>query len=169
MVVDTVTITRAGPQDVPDLVRLMRAIAAEEQPHDPAAPATAEEGAGRALQAGRVLERDDVWVLLAWVGGVPAGYALACRIPKLDPRLGFLFVDELYVLQPYRRRGVATALMRRIQALAGELGLAGVRLLVRPENVAARRLYRRLGFVEHATYFCEWRAPVEGGISDDSR
>ena len=95
------------------------------------------------------------WVLLALVEGAPAGYAAVCRIPKLDARAGFLFVDELYVLAPYRRQGVATALLDHTCRLARELGLAGVRLLVRPDNVAARRLYRAVGFTESPSLFCE--------------
>jgi len=113
----------------------------------------------RAVEAGGLLTGDGAWVLLARVDGEPAGYALTCRVPKLDQRLGFLFVDELYVLREHRRRGVATALMREVQTLAQELGLAGVRLLVRTENAPARRLYQRLGFVEHSNLFCEWRVP----------
>ena len=59
------------------------------------------------------------------------------------------------MLPAYRRQGVATALLGRVVALAGELGLAGVRLLVRPENEAARGLYRSLGFDESATVLCQ--------------
>jgi ribosomal protein S18 acetylase RimI-like enzyme len=55
------------------------------------------------------------------------------------------------VLPAYRRQGVATALPGRVVALAGELGLAGVR----PENKAAQRLYASLGFDEHATLMCQ--------------
>jgi ribosomal protein S18 acetylase RimI-like enzyme len=50
---------------------------------------------------------------------------------------------------------MATALLGRVVALAGALGLAGVRLLVRPENKAAQRLYASLGFDEHATLMCQ--------------
>ena len=100
-----------------------------------------------------LLESDSCWLLLAEVEGQPAGLAAAARLPKADARAGFLFVDELNVLPAYRRQGVARALLRHVIALADELGLAGVRLLVRPENEAARRLYRSLGFEEHATLF----------------
>ncbi len=156
-----VVVARVGPQDVADLARLMRAIAVEERPGDPSAAGEGEAGLHRALAASDLLSGDGVWVLLARVNGQPVGYALACCIPKLDHRVGFLFVDELYVLRPHRRSGVATALMRHLQALAQELGLAGVRLLVRPENTPARRLYQQLGFVEHDTCFCEWRVPFK--------
>jgi aminoglycoside 3-N-acetyltransferase I len=102
-----------------------------------------------------LLASDSFWLLLARVDDQPAGLAAAARLPKADARAGFLFVDELTVLPAYRRRGVATALLRHTLALAAELGLAGVRLLVRPENEAARRLYRALGFDESATVLCE--------------
>jgi ribosomal protein S18 acetylase RimI-like enzyme len=104
-----------------------------------------------------LLASDSFWLLLARVGDQPAGLAAVARLPKADARGGFLFVDELTVLPAYRRLGVATALLRHVKALAAELGLAGVRLLVRPENEAARRLYRRLGFDESATLLCEGR------------
>ncbi len=110
------------------------------------------------LRAARVgyelLESDSFWLLLAAVEGAGAGLAAVARVPKTDARVGFLFVDELRVLPAYRRQGVATALLKHVVALAEERGLAGVRLLVRPENEAARALYRRLGFDESATLFC---------------
>ena len=62
------------------------------------------------------------------------------------------------MLPAYRRQGVATALVQHIIGLADALGLAGVRLLARPENEAARGLYRSLGFDESATLFCERRS-----------
>jgi ribosomal protein S18 acetylase RimI-like enzyme len=61
------------------------------------------------------------------------------------------------VLPEFRRRGVARALLARVEQLARELGLAGVRLLVRPENEAARRLYAALGYQMSASTFCEKR------------
>jgi ribosomal protein S18 acetylase RimI-like enzyme len=112
----------------------------------------------RAARAGyELLATDSFWLLLASVEGAPAGLAAVARVPKTDARVGFLFVDELRVLPAYRRQGVATALLEHAVALADELGLAGVRLLVRPENEAARALYQRLGFDESATLFCERR------------
>jgi ribosomal protein S18 acetylase RimI-like enzyme len=100
-----------------------------------------------------LLSSDSFWLLLAEVEAQPAGLAAAARLPKADARAGFLFVDELSVLPAYRRQGVARALLEHLIALADELGLAGVRLLARPENEAARRLYRSLGFEEQATIF----------------
>lgn len=142
----------------PEVLRsFFRAVGAAEAPDDPEAPDRAEAGLLRSLQASSWLHSDHHWLFLARREGRPAGYALAVRIPKADERLGFLFVDELYVLPAYRRRGVGRALLVEIQALARRLGLAGVRLLVRPGNRPARRLYRAAGFRESAAVFCEWR------------
>jgi ribosomal protein S18 acetylase RimI-like enzyme len=117
------------------------------------------EAAREELRAARarhdLLADEGAWVLLARVGEAPAGAALAVRVPKWDSRAGFLFLDELLVLRPFRRRGVARALLGRVEALARELGLAGVRLLVRPENAGARRLYAAAGFRQSQAMFCE--------------
>lgn len=105
-----------------------------------------------------LLASDSFWLLLAQVDTQPAGLAAVARLPKVDARAGYLFVDELSVLPVFRRQGVARALLRHTLSLAATLGLAGVRLLVRPENEAARRLYQALGFDESATLFCQHRA-----------
>ena len=141
------TITRLTAASAPALEAFLRAEGGEE-----AMLNLREARAGYEL-----LASDSFWLLLAALDGAPAGLAAVARVPKADARVGFLWVDELRVLPAFRRQGVATALLKHAAALAGELGLAGVRLLVRPENEAARALYRRLGFDEQATLFCERR------------
>jgi ribosomal protein S18 acetylase RimI-like enzyme len=169
-----VTVTIAASLDLPDLLRFFRAVAAAEAPDDPAAADRGETGLRDSLDAHDFLENDTCFLLLAREAGAapsqqcvekdlnpngaPVGYLLAVRIPKADARVGFLFVDEVYVLPAYRLQGVARALLERVQALTRELGLAGVRLLVREGNPGARKLYRKTGFVEHSTLFCEWKA-----------
>ncbi len=101
------------------------------------------------------LDSENVWALVALWETQPAGAALLVTIPKADARRGFLFVDELSVLPAFRRRGVARALLAHAEEIACSLGLAGLRLLARPENDAARALYRTLGFSESPTLFCE--------------
>lgn len=156
---DEIAVFRAGPADLADVVRFFRAMAAAADPADPAAAGRGQAGLRRSLQAWDFLHGDRCVLLLACLEGEMAGSLLAVRVPKADARLGFLFVDELYVLPPFRRRGVGRALLERVQALAVEMGLAGVRLMVRPGNEAARWLYRRCGFVEHEAVFCQWTGP----------
>ncbi len=148
-------IVRLGPQNVPLFGALLRAIAVEASPQDPGAPPRAEAGLRQALARYDFSRSDSFWALLATWEAEPAGYAAVCRVPKADARVGFLFVDELHVRQAYRRRGIGRALLVHVEELARELGLAGARLLARPENIAARRLYRSAGFEEGMSMFYE--------------
>lgn len=66
---------------------------------------------------------------------------------------GLLQLDEGHVLDvavapAWRCHGIASALLVELQARLVERGAGGVTLEVRPSNVAARSLYRRLGFVD---------------------
>jgi ribosomal protein S18 acetylase RimI-like enzyme len=64
---------------------------------------------------------------------------IACH----EPKDGICTVSNLYVLQAHRHRGIATALLQAALAYAGK---AEVRLTANRANMAARRIYRRLGF-----------------------
>ena len=79
------------------------------------------------------------------------------RIPKADRRLLFLFIDELFVLRAFRGKGVAKALLQAVLDLGSRLDTEGVRLIVAPENTAARRLYASCGFAEEEMLFCQRR------------
>jgi ribosomal-protein-alanine N-acetyltransferase len=59
-----------------------------------------------------------------------------------------LHINTVAVAAGYRRQGLATALMKHIMADAGAEGVRRTTLEVRRSNVAARRLYERLGFRE---------------------
>jgi ribosomal protein S18 acetylase RimI-like enzyme len=152
-----VLVRQMSSTDLPAAIRLVRSIEAESGPDDPSAGKEGEAGLKESLAHYDIIGSDGAWVLLAELEGEFVGYALAVRIPKLDHRLGFLFVDEIYVLRAYRRRGVAGELLEAIRALAKQQGYAGVRLLVRPSNAAARALYRRMDYSEHEALLCELR------------
>jgi ribosomal-protein-alanine N-acetyltransferase len=83
--------------------------------------------------------------LVARVGGDIAGYSIACLV-----RHGAEIVS-LAVRPCYRREGVATALLRTTIRKLRRSGAPPVRLMVRRENEAAIRLYRKIGFVRTAT------------------
>jgi hypothetical protein len=56
-----------------------------------------------------------------------------------------LYVQDIYVDPPHRGRGIGTALLGCVAALALERGSPLVELTVRADS-PARRLYRRVGF-----------------------
>lgn len=150
-----VLVRSMSSSDIPAAMCLFGAIAAETRADDADAAEKGKAGLRQSLAHYDTTGPDGAWLLLAELEGKLVGYALAVRIPKLDLRLGFVFVDELYVLRAYRRCGVARELLEAIHGLAGQEGYAGVRLLVRPSNAAARALYKRFDYAEHEAILCE--------------
>jgi len=61
------------------------------------------------------------------------------------------------VIRKFRRHGIGKALLRRCTKLVKELGLAGIRLLARIDNVPARRLYESAGFRGNETMLYQSR------------
>jgi ribosomal protein S18 acetylase RimI-like enzyme len=89
------------------------------------------------------LLRDDKTIFLAaFKDGEPVGFVFGYVLPRRHGDRAILFVYEVGVDEGYRRRGIATALMRR---LAEEAGAAEGFVLTEPENEAANAVYRSLG------------------------
>jgi len=146
-------IVRADKHHLDNLPALLERIEAEDHPNEPATAQAAPVGFRASLQHLPSLPSDWAWALIAYVDNAPAGLAVLARVPKLDARRGFLYLDELHVLESYRRCGVGTALLEGSFALAEELGLCGVRLLTRVDNEPARRLYEAAGFEGQESIF----------------
>ena len=64
------------------------------------------------------------------------------------PPAGMLYVDALAVDPAFRRRGVASTLLRRAEAFAADRGLGGVALDTGLHNEPARALYQASGYAE---------------------
>jgi len=152
-----ITIVRATERQRPDLELLVSRIETEDHPDDPQAAALAPGGMAASLDRYDALSSDSIWFLIAYRGARPVGLCVAVRVPKLDERVGFLYLDELHVLTEHRRRGIGGALMRSAVDLTCELGLAGIRLLTRPDNRPARALYESLGYQRSETLLYQLR------------
>ena len=63
-------------------------------------------------------------------------------------------IKRLYVRQEWRGRGIAEALMDRLEADAGDLGLNFVRLETGSRLAAAVRLYERRGYNHRGSFGC---------------
>jgi ribosomal protein S18 acetylase RimI-like enzyme len=84
-------------------------------------------------------------LLGAWVDARLVGYAMLER----GPRPASLGIVALSVLQNYRRRGLGEQLMRALLAEVRQAGeIDEVWLSVAPDNLPARALYEKLGFVD---------------------
>lgn len=67
------------------------------------------------------------------------------------------FVDELYITEPYRSRGLGRSALEQIQHLAPELGLVAIHLQTESYNGRAKRLYEQSGFRDLGRSTLTWR------------
>lgn len=96
------------------------------------------------LEAGEAELREylaaDWPVFGAWAEGCLCGY-LVCRVEE-----PCVWVESLYVLPEYRRRGVATALFRRAEEVAASYGEPTLYNYVHPNNQGVIDFLRSRGY-----------------------
>ena len=101
------------------------------------------------LRKHSILNSNTIFVFAAKLQDKYVGYLSVILMPKLDPRIGILYIDELWVPEPYRQKGIATLLMKEVFKIAKELDLWRVRVYVGTCNEVARNYYKKVGFSEH--------------------
>jgi ribosomal protein S18 acetylase RimI-like enzyme len=136
----------ATASDADRLIELMRAFYATfSYPFD--------ETAARAALA-PVLEPDSergrMWIVEA--EGETAGYVALMLGHSLEYRGRDAFLDELYVVPAWRKKGFAIAAMELVARACRELGVRALHLEVERDNTGAQALYRRFGFEDHDRY-----------------
>jgi ribosomal protein S18 acetylase RimI-like enzyme len=102
----------------------------------------------RAHEAFRTLVADPalgrVWLFR--VGDAVVGYTAVTVCYSLEFAGRYALVDELYVREGWRGRGIGARALELAAEACRELGVAAVRLEVDTWNTRAMALYRRLGF-----------------------
>jgi GNAT superfamily N-acetyltransferase len=110
--------------------------------------------------------------LIAWLDDQPAGFVGVGLHEDGAPDVlaesrGYAMVSDLNVEEPFRRRGVARALMAAVEDEALAAGLPGVILDTGTDEffAAARALYRALEYVDQGgIYFGGWSDPDRPGV-----
>ena len=146
-----ITIRRASEGDLPALGRLGAHLLRTHHAFDPArfmAPGADPEG-GYAWFLGTQLAEPDAVVLVAEaVAGDIVGYVYAGLEPQSwkELREPAGFVHDIVVDEAARHRGIAEALMKAAMDWLRDRGAPRVLLWTAPQNVAAQRVFERLGF-----------------------
>ena len=91
-----------------------------------------------------------VW-LVEW-DGEPAGYLVLTFGFSLEFGGRDAFIDELYVREGFRGRGLGRRAIERAERACRERGVSALHLEVERANTAAQELYRRSGFRDHDRY-----------------
>jgi len=130
----------AGEQDIAVLLTMMEPFNAIEQtPWD----ARAKERALRTLLKDRSL--GVVGLLVATDG--PVGYFVVTWGYDLEWDGRDAFLTELFLESRVRGQGLGSRAMKHVEAVAREHGARALHLMVRDENLVARRLYASQGYV----------------------
>lgn len=102
-----------------------------------------------------LLARPETILLLAEAAGEPVGALAAYVLPKFEQARSEIYIYDLAVVESWRRRGVATALIEETRGIAREAGawIIYVQADTQPEDEPAIALYDKLGTREEVLHF----------------
>ncbi len=136
----------AAPEDVPALLRLIRALAEYERLLHEVRTSEAD------LEAALFGTPQRVWALMAESAGRPVGFALwFYTFSTFTGRAG-LYLEDIYVLPDYRGHGIGRAIFRHLAARTLAEGCARFEWAVLDWNEPAIGFYASLG----AQPMAEW-------------
>ncbi len=101
----------------------------------------------------KVLARPHVIVLVAVAAEDVVGGLVAYELEKLERTRSELYIYDLAVAEPHRRRGIATALIERLRAVAMERGSSIVYVQADWGDYPAKALYGKLGTRKRVLHF----------------
>lgn len=132
-----IPISEAAVADAPDIARLLHAFNTEYEEETPPVPELTR-------HAERMLREGEMTVLLAGEG--PDGLALLRFRSSVWTERQEAYLQELYVVPDLRGRGIGEALMEAVLETCRTRDAAWIELNTGESDVAARSLYRKLGF-----------------------
>jgi len=101
----------------------------------------------------RLLANPSFFALVALRGGQVVGGLTGYELAKPEQVRTELYLYDLAVAVAHRRQGLATALLRELQAFAAKRGAAGVFVQAHPEDRPAVRLYAKFGARHRVLHF----------------
>ncbi len=117
------------------------------------------------LAAVRAYLSDDRNVLLlAFEGSEAVGFVRGTELLQLASRRRQMFVYEIGVDKPFRRRGVATALIKALLQDCRERGFEEAFVFTDPANVPAVELYRSTGALTETPADRMFVYPLHSGL-----
>lgn len=100
-----------------------------------------------------LLARDTFVAVAAFDGGEVVGGLAAYVLPKFEQPRSEIYIYDLAVAESHRRRGIATAVIRELQALAAARGAYVIFVQADHGDDAAIALYTKLGVREDVLHF----------------
>jgi ribosomal protein S18 acetylase RimI-like enzyme len=133
----TLTVHQATPDDATELAHMLDLF-----DHMGATP---EQVAARMLVCQNVLT-----TFIGELDGQVVGFACLRLIPHLQGDEPYAELTDIYVDAPFRRQGVARALIARVEAAARAAGAGGLVIITDFDNESAQAAYRASGYANWA-------------------
>ena len=133
----TITVRQATPDDAMELARMLDLF--------DRMGATHEQVAARMFACQSVLT-----TYLGEIDGQAVGFACLRLVPHIQSDEPYAELTDIYVDAPFRRQGVARALIARVEAAAQTAGASEVVIITGLDNDVARAAYRALGYDDWA-------------------
>ena len=99
------------------------------------------------------LTKNESVIFIAYEDGKPVGFTQLFPSFSSVSMQKSLVLNDLYVKETARRKGVAKELINRAIALAKETKAKGILLETGKENVNAQKLYEMIGFTKESNYY----------------
>ena len=100
-----------------------------------------------------LLAKEHVITLVAVAAGEVCGGLVAYELPKLEQERSEIYIYDLAVAADHRRKGMATALIDRLRAIAAERGAWVIYVQADYGDDPAISLYQKLGVREEVLHF----------------
>ena len=100
----------------------------------------------------RLMKNDSV-IYIAYNEGVPVGFTQ--RFPSFSSvsMQKSWVLNDLYVKESARRKGVAEKIIKQAIDFAEETGAKGILLETGQANIKAQKLYEKIGFIKESSYY----------------
>ncbi|GGA43883.1 GNAT family N-acetyltransferase [Psychrobacillus lasiicapitis] len=100
----------------------------------------------------RLIKNESI-IFLAFDEGNPVGFTqLFPSFSSVSMKKSWV-LNDLYVKETARRKGIAEKLIGKAIAFAEETDAKGILLETAADNVNAQKLYEKIGFIKESTYF----------------
>ena len=107
--------------------------------------------------------------ILAEIDGHVVGFASVRLLNYLGEEAPYAEISELFVSAPYRRQGIAQALMTELEVRARAAGASGLVVLTAADNHPAKALYQAMGYEEFSIALQKWLLKIYTGKSASNR
>ena len=101
----------------------------------------------------KLLSDDRFIALAAWIDGEMVGALAGYELVKFEAERSEIYIYDLAVREPWRRKGVATSLIEALNPIAREKGAWVIYVQADPPDAPAVALYDKLGVREEVFHF----------------